>query len=368
MKYDRIHNFAAGPAVLPLPVVEALREQLPNLDGAGIGLMEISHRSATFDAVCRSAQQGLREILAVPDSHEVLFLQGGASLQFLMVPLNLMGHGGKADYINTGTWSTKAIKEASAIGDVQVVWDGKEAGFRAVPSAGDYQVRSPAGGKNSAAYLHYTSNNTIAGTAFMEAPESAGLPLVCDMSSDIASHAIDVGRHAVIYAGAQKNMGPSGVTIVIVQRDLLGRLDEHIPTYMDYRTHIKAKTLFNTPNTLGIFVINEVVKWIRSMGGAQAMASFNDEKAGKLYAELDRSDFWRPHAAQGSRSWMNVTWRIADPELEPVFIKEALAEGLSGLKGHRSVGGLRASIYNACPMESVDCLIAFMREFEARNG
>jgi phosphoserine aminotransferase len=362
MKYDRVHNFYAGPAVLPVSVIEALREQLPNLDGSGIGLMEISHRSKAFDAVFRSAQDGLKRILGVPEGYEVLFLQGGASLQFHMLALNLMGPSGKADYIDSGAWAKKAIKEAKGIGDAKVVWSGAEGGYATLPDNDAYEVRS------DAAYLHYTTNETIGGVQFKWTPASGEVPLVADTSSDICSCPIDVSRHALIYAGAQKNMGPSGVTIVIVRKDLLGRTGATIPTWLDYNTHIKADGLFNTPNTLGVYVVDQVCKWIEGQGGLAGVQAINERKAGKLYEVMDSSDFWKPHAARNVRSLMNVTWRITDNELEPRFIAEATAAGLMGLKGHRSVGGLRASIYNACPEESVDVLVDFMKEFERVNG
>lgn len=362
MKYDRIHNFAAGPAVLPLQVVEELREQLPNLHGSGSGLMEISHRSKTFDKVVRSAQDRLRRLLDIPARYEILFLQGGASLQFLMAPMNLLKPGDKADYIDTGVWSTKAIKEAKLVGDIQVAWTGAEDKYRRVPKNGEYEVRP------DARYLHYTTNNTIYGTAFFEPPVSGGLPLVADMSSDFAAHRIDVSRHAIIYAGAQKNIGPSGVTLVIVDNEALAYTPDRIPTYLNYRTHIKEQSLFNTPSTVGIFTIERVLAWIEDFGGIDAVTRNNEEKARRLYGELDRTAFWQPHAERESRSWMNVTWRIQDPALEGTFLEEATAAGLSGLKGHRSVGGIRASIYNYCPMESVDALVDFMKDFEKRRG
>jgi phosphoserine aminotransferase len=362
MKYDRVHNFYAGPAVLPVSVIEALREQLPNLDGSGIGLMEISHRSKAFDAVFRSAQAGLARILGIPQGYEVLFLQGGASMQFYMLALNLMGPSGKADYIDSGAWAKKAIKEAKLVGDPKVVWSGADGGYADLPSEGDYEVRP------DAAYLHYTTNETIGGVQFKQAPASGGVPLVADVSSDICSCPIDVARHALIYAGAQKNMGSSGVTIVIVRKDLLGKTGATIPTYLDYNTHIKADGLFNTPNTLGVYVVDQVCKWIEGLGGLPAVQVMNERKAGKLYAVMDGSGFWKPHAAPAVRSLMNVTWRITDNDLEPKFIAEATAAGLMGLKGHRSVGGLRASIYNACPEESIDVLVDFMKEFERVNG
>ena len=362
MKYDRNHNFYAGPAVLPVPVVEALQAKLPNLGGSGIGLMEISHRAKAFDAVFRSAQAGLKRILGIPDGYEVLFLQGGATLQFLMVPMNLMGKKGKADYIDSGSWGKKALKEAKLVGDMRVAWSGAEGNYSTLPAEGGYEVRP------DAAYLHYTNNETIGGVEWKRTPESGGVPLVADASSNIGSCPIDVSRHALIYAGAQKNLGPSGVTVVIVRKDLLGKTGDVIPTYLDYQTHIKDDGLHNTPSTLGIFVIDEMCKWMESLGGLEGMYALNQQKAALLYDEIDRSAFWKPHAAREYRSLMNVTWRIADNSLEEKFASEATKAGLIGLKGHRSVGGLRASLYNACPRESVEALVVFMREFERVNG
>ncbi len=362
MKYNRVHNFAPGPAQLPLSVVESLVQELPNLQGTGIGLMEISHRSPTFDAIVRSAQNRLKALLSVPEGYQVLFLQGGASLQFLMAPMNLLNPGDKADYINTGTWSTKALNEARTVGDIAVAWTGEADNFDHVPAGGDYSVRE------DAVYLHYTTNNTIFGTEFTAAPESGGIPLVADASSDIASRPLEVARHAIIYAGAQKNLGPSGVTVVIIREDILERCTRPIPSMLDYRVHIAKNTLFNTPNTVGIFVVDRYLAWLQEQGGVDAIFAMNREKAGKLYAELDRGDFWLPHAEKNSRSLMNVTWRIRQPDLEPVFLAEATEAGFSGLKGHRSVGGIRASLYNACSMEAVEALVEFMRDFQRQWG
>ncbi len=360
MSIERKHNFFAGPAVLPLPVVQAVQAELPNFKGMGTGLMESSHRSGQFAETWAHAQQMMAEQLGVPDTHEIMFLQGGASLQFLNVPMNLVPTGGKADYIDTGAWSKKAIKEARWVADTAVVWSGSDIGYNRVPTPDEYQPRP------GAAYLHYTTNNTIAGTQFHDLPDSGDAPLVADMSSDMLCCPRDVSRHAVIYAGAQKNMGPSGVVIVIVDKGLLERTKVDIPTYLNYRTHVGK--IFNTPNTLGVFVIEKVLEWIAGMGGLEAMHAHNKAKAGLLYDLLDGSEFWQPHATRDSRSLMNVTWRIADNDLEPKFIGQAADAGLMGLKGHRSVGGLRASIYNACPVNSIEVLVAFMDEFERVNG
>ena len=360
MSTMRKHNFFAGPAVLPLQVVEAVQAELPNFMGMGTGLMESSHRSKQFGATWASAQSKLAELFSVPDTHEIMFLQGGASLQFLNVPMNLMPKGGKADYIDTGAWSKKAIKEAKWVGDTAVLWSGSDIGYNRVPTPDEYQVRP------DAAYLHYTSNNTIAGTQFQAEPVSGDVPLVADMSSDMLCCPRDVARHAVIYAGAQKNMGPSGVVIVVVDKGILERTEVDIPTYLNYRTHVGK--IYNTPNTLGVFVIAKVLEWIEGMGGLEAMHAHNKAKAALLYDTMDGSEFWKPHATVDSRSLMNITWRIADNDLEPRFIAEAADAGLMGLKGHRSVGGLRASVYNACPVASVETLVAFMNEFERVNG
>ncbi len=356
----RKHNFFAGPAVLPLEVVEAVQAELPDFKGMGTGLMESSHRSKQFGETWASAQDTMAALFGVPDTHEIMFLQGGASLQFLNVPMNLVPKGGKADYIDTGTWSKKAIKEAKWVCDTATLWSGADIGYNRCPTADEYTVR------DGAAYLHYTTNNTIAGTQFTAEPVSGDVPLVADMSSDMLCCPRDVARHAVIYAGAQKNMGPSGVCIIIVDKGILERTEVDIPTYLNYRTHVGK--IFNTPNTLGVYVIEKVLKWIEGMGGLEAMHEHNKAKAGLLYDTMDASDFWKPHATVDSRSLMNVTWRIANTDLEGKFIAEAAEAGLMGLKGHRSVGGLRASIYNACPVASVEALVDFMNEFERVNG
>jgi len=354
----RKHNFSAGPAVLPVPVLEELREQLKDLHGSGVGLMEISHRSATFDAIVQSAFARVRRVLALPDSYTVLFLQGGASTQFLMIPANLL-QGGHADYLNTGTWSTKAIKEARRYGSVSVPFDGAEVGYRSLPARWEHT--------DGVVYSHYTSNNTIHGTQFHGVPETPGL-LVCDASSDIASAAWDGSKFDVLYAGAQKNLGPSGVTLVCLSERAMERAEaSDVPTMLDYGVHAAKGSLFNTPNTLGIFVLERVLAWVEEQG-LDVVAARNERKAQALYSLLDSSDFWRPHAAVDNRSRMNVTWRLADADLEPALLAQADDDGFSGIKGHRSVGGLRASIYNACPEESVMALVAFLEEFERTHG
>lgn len=362
MSYGRIHNFGAGPAVLPLSVVEEVRDALPNLGGSGIGLLEISHRSKTFQAVVDNAVARVRDVLGVPQDYQILFLQGGASLQFYMTALNLLRPGDAADYLVTGTWAQKALKEARRVGDAKAAWDDAPNNFKRVPVDGDYSVR------DNAVYLHYTSNNTIYGTEFHHLPQSGGKPRVLDASSDIAGHPLDVAAHDLIYAGAQKNLGPSGLTLVILSPWAVSRIPDGLPAMLDYKVHIKDGSLYNTPNAFGIYVLERVFAWMQANGGLDGAIARNKEKAELLYGELDRTGFWRPHAVREARSWMNVTWRLPSEPLEEAFVKEAKAAGLDGLKGHRSVGGIRASIYNACPLESVQALVQFMCDFESRNG
>ncbi len=358
---ERVHNFGAGPAVMPLSVVEAVGNALPNLMDSGFGLCEISHRSSTFQSVVDSAMERVRRVLSVPDDYTVLFLQGGASLQFYMAALNILRDGEKADYLVTGGWSLKALKEAGRVGDATTIWSDVENGFKSVPSNDEYSVRE------DAVYVHYTSNNTLYGTQFHHIPDTAGKPRILDASSDIAGVPLDVSAHEIIYAGAQKNLGPSGVTLVILSPWALERCGENLPTMLDYNVHASKGSLFNTPNTFGIFVLDQVFKWLEDNGGLDGSIARNQAKANLLYGELDRTDFWAPHAEQNSRSVMNVTWRLANQDLESVFLDEATAAGLGGLKGHRSVGGIRASLYNGCAIESVDALVLFMQEFEARH-
>lgn len=358
----RTHNFSAGPALLPLSVVETIASTLPEFKGTGLGLMEISHRSKEFEATVHSAQQRLRDLAGIPDDYTILFQQGGASLQFYMTPLNLLNAGDKADFLLTGTWSNKAIKEARRIGDAAGIWDGKENGYSRVPRDDEYTVRE------GATYVHYTSNNTIYGTQYTKAP-SGDAHLVCDMSSDICSRPIDVPRHDVIFAGAQKNLGPSGVCVVILSPWAMAQSGKReLPSMLDWTLQKKKDSMFNTPNTLGIFALDCVLEWVGKQGGLSAMETRNTAKAQAIYAEIDRTDFWRSVAHESSRSKMNVTWRTPSEDLDKTFVAEANAAGLMGLKGHRSVGGLRASIYNACEQGSVDVLVDFMRDFEKRHG
>jgi len=362
-----VHNFGAGPAVLPLSVVEEVQAALPNMNNSGFGLCEISHRSAAFQSVVDSAMDRIRRVLSVPDDYTILFLQGGASLQFYMSALNLLKSDEKADFLETGGWSKKSLKEANRIGDGVAIWSDSENGFKSVPNNGDYNLR------DDSVYLHYTSNNTLYGTQYHHLPDSEGKPRIVDASSDIAGVPIDVSAHDLIYAGAQKNLGPSGVTLVILSPWALSRAQANseagnLPTMLDYTIHASKGSLFNTPNTFGIFVLDCVFKWLEENGGLNGSIARNKAKSALLYEELDRSDFWVPHANLDSRSVMNVTWRLADEALESVFLEKATAAGLGGLKGHRSVGGIRASMYNGCPIESVKALVEFMQKFEAEHS
>ena len=361
---ERMWNFAAGPAALPLPVLEQAREDLLALPGAGASVLEISHRSAAFEDVAAEAEANLRELLAVPDSHRVLFLQGGASLQFSMVPMNLLREG-VAEYVLTGSWSKKALTEAKRVGEARVMWDGAEGNFSGVPDLGTLRLDP------GAAYLHVTSNETIQGVQFPEAFEPAsGAPLVCDASSDLLSRPTPIERYGLLYAGAQKNAGPAGLTIVLVREDLLQRIPDGLATMLDYRTHVEHRSLYNTPPAFAIYVFMLVTRWIRDeVGGLGPMRERNAAKARVLYDGIDVSEgFYRGHAEPEARSFMNVTWRLPTEDLEAAFVDEAKEAGLLELKGHRSVGGIRASIYNAMPLEGVRTLRAFMDDFRVRHA
>jgi phosphoserine aminotransferase len=358
----RVFNFSAGPAVLPMPVLEQVQRDLIALPGIGMSILEISHRSGPFEQILESAEAGIRELAGVPDNYRVLFLHGGASLQFSMVPMNLLGPGAVADYLVSGYWAQKAVKEARKVGAVHVAATTEAEGFRRVPRQDEIRLTG------GAAYVHMTSNNTIYGTGWQTLPEVGDIPLVSDCSSDILSRPIDVSRFALIYAGAQKNLGPAGVTLVIIRDDMLQRSPASLPAMLDYRIHAENRSHYNTPPVFAIYVLGLVLGWLRDQGSLDAVARANARKAGKLYAEIDRTGFYRPHAQRDSRSLMNVTFRLASEGLEQDFVKQATAAGLDGLKGHRAVGGLRASIYNAFPEEGVDALVQFMREFERKRG
>lgn len=359
---ERIFNFSAGPAVLPLPVLEEAQRELVTLPGVGMSIMEISHRSKTFDEIIGRAESDLRELLSLPDNYHVLFLQGGASLQFSMIPMNFLPADASADYILTGSWGKKAVKEAKKTGGVNIAATMADGNFTRVPHQDELRLDP------HAAYVHFTSNETIEGVEWKQEPEVGDVPLVCDASSDILSRPIAVDKYALIYAGAQKNMGPSGVTLVILRDDLLARIPEGLHTMLDYRTHVEAKSLYNTPNTFGIYIIMLVCKWLKEKGGLTSMQRENETKAQILYDAIDATGFYRGHADPDSRSLMNITFRLPSEELEKQFAKEATAAGLDGLKGHRSVGGIRASVYNAFPREGVEALVSFMKEFEKKNG
>jgi phosphoserine aminotransferase len=358
---SRIFNFSAGPATLPLPVLEEAQRDLVSLPGLGMSVMEISHRSKTFEGILATAEANLRTLGGVPDHYKVLFLQGGASLQFSMVPMNLMA-GGTADYIVTGEWSKKAVKEAKKVGTVNIAATTAEGNFKRVPKASELALTK------GAAYVHMTSNNTIFGTQFHHVPDTGDVPLLNDASSDIFSRPIDVSKFGVVYAGAQKNLGPSGVTIAIVRDDLLARSADTLPSMLNYKTIADGGSMFNTPPAFGIYILGLVLKWLAAQGGLAAVQAVNERKAKALYDELDRSAFWTTHADHDSRSLMNVTFKLPNEELDKQFAKDATAAGLDGLKGHRSVGGMRASIYNAFPEAGVAALVQFMREFERTRG
>lgn len=356
----RVHNFSAGPATLPLEVLQKAQSELTNFQDMGRSVMEISHRSAQYTEIDRQAKARIRYLLSLGDDFEIMFLQGGASSQFMMVPFNFLDEDQTADYIDTGRWSMKAIKEAKIFGNVHTPFSSSENGYDRVPSNNELKL------SDDPVYVHYTSNNTVAGTQFASEPETNGVPLVCDASSDFLSKPIDVSRYGMIYAGAQKNLGPAGVTVVIIRKDFLDRANtQNVPTILQYQTH--AEKIFNTPPTFNVYMVNLVLEWIQDKGGLDYFTSFNKKKATLLYDEIDRDDFYRGAVEKESRSIMNATFRLQSEELENKFLAEAEKHDLYALKGHRSVGGIRASMYNACPMESVETLVDFMQEFRTKN-
>jgi len=358
----RVFNFSAGPAVLPLEALEQVQRDLLSLPGVGMSILEISHRSKPFEDILAGCEADLRTLGGIPGNYQVLFLQGGASLQFSMVPMNLLTAQSSADYIVTGAWSQKAVKEAKRVGDVKIAATTEGENFTRIPKQSELKLDP------GAAYVHYTTNNTIFGTEFHYVPDTGRVPLVADASSDILSRPIDVPKYGLIYAGAQKNLAPAGVTIVIVRDDLLKRTPASLPTMLQYGVHAENKSMYNTPPVFAIYVMRLVLAWLLKQGGLAEIDRRNARKADKLYAAIDRTEFYRGHATKDSRSRMNVTFRLPSEELEKKFAKEATSAGLDGLKGHRSVGGIRASIYNAFPEEGVDSLVQFMSEFERRNG
>lgn len=358
----RIHNFNAGPAALPLPVLEEIREEFLDYRGSGMSITEVSHRSTWFDDVINGAVERTKRLLNLDKNFHVLFVQGGASLQFCMIPMNFALQGKPVEYIDTGSWSTKAIEEAGILGkDVRVIASSKDKDYSYIPE--DFQVGE------DAAYLHFTSNNTIKGTQWTQFPKAGNVPLICDMSSDILSRPFDANPFGMIYAGAQKNIGPSGTAMIIVRGDMLDRAPDDLPTMLKYRTFADKNSMFNTPSCFVVYTINLVLKWLEEVvGGLVEMERINKEKGRLLYDFIDGSDFYRGTAAKSSRSLMNVTFRLPTEELEEKFVAETVKEGLGGLKGHRSVGGCRASIYNATGIEAVRALVEFMAEFEKREG
>lgn len=359
----KIYNFSAGPAILPGKVLEKAQGELLSLNDIGMSVMEISHRSKYFAPILEGAINGIRELLNVPDNYKILFLQGGATLQFSMIPLNFLKDNEMADYVVTGAWGKKAVKEAARCGNVNVVFSTADEGFKSVPTQDELNF------SETANYIHYTSNETIEGVEFKYDLNGNGIPVVCDMSSNILSKPIDVEKYALIYAGAQKNIGPSGVTLVIIRDDLVEKVPENQHSMLNYRALAAENSMLNTPNTWGIYIINLVCQWLKENGGLEAMEKKNEEKAEILYDAIDASDgYYRGHADKPARSLMNVTFRLPSEELEKQFAAEATAKGLDGLKGHRSVGGIRASIYNAFPQKGVEELVGFMKDFSQKNN
>ena len=361
---SRLWNFNPGPSVLPLPVVERAREDLLSYRGTGIGVAELSHRGGAFEEIGASAKLRFRELLGLPPEYDVLFVTGGATNQFSMVPMNLLPKGKTADFLVTGFWAERAIDEASKFGAVHEACSGKKTEFTEIPKRYEFSA--------DPAYIHFTSNNTIHGSQFRGEPEVTGTaksaPLVCDASSDILSRPIEIQRYGLIYAGAQKNLGVAGVTVVIIRKDLLERSPKGLPILMDYNCYAKSDSLYNTPPTFPVYILREVLEWIVSLGGLAEMARRNEEKANLLYGALDANPFYVTTIADKDRSHMNVTFRLRDTSLEEKFLKEAEAEGMVGLKGHRVTGGIRASIYNAFPLEGVKALVEFLKQFAEKNG
>jgi phosphoserine aminotransferase len=356
---ERSYIFNAGPSALPLEVLKKAQNELINFENTGMSVMELSHRSPAYDKVHQSAKNSLRELLSIPDNYEVLFLQGGASLQFSMIPMNLLVQG-VGNYVLTGAWSDKALKEAKKVGNTAVAASTKETNYDRIPSLSELQH------DENDAYLHVTSNNTIFGTQWHEFPKNVPT-LIADMSSDILSRPLNVSDFGMIYAGAQKNLGPSGVTVVIIRKDLVERIPDNLTTMLDYRTHIKSDSLFNTPPTFAIYMLSLVLDWVKEKGGVAEIEAINQEKAGLLYDAIDNSNgFYKGHAQKDSRSLMNVTFTLPSEELTKQFLTEAKEKGFVGLNGHRSVGGCRASIYNAVPLEAVKALSDFMKSFQEK--
>ncbi|MGI8494395.1 MAG: 3-phosphoserine/phosphohydroxythreonine transaminase [Pyrinomonadaceae bacterium] len=359
----QIYNFSAGPAILPAEVLERAQSELLSLDGIGMSVMEVSHRSKYFEPIIENARADIRELLEIPENYKILFLQGGASLQFSMIPMNFLPQEKSADYVVTGTWGKKAVKEAKRCGNVNVVFSSEDTGFKTIPAQDELRF-SP-----DAEYIHYTSNETIDGVEFKYDLDGGNIPVICDASSNILSKTIDVSKYALVYAGAQKNIGPSGVTLVIIRDDLLEKVPANQHSTLDYRAIAASDSMLNTPNTWGIYLVNLVCQWLKGKGGVAEIQKLNEAKAQILYDALDAGDgFYQGHAERAARSLMNVTFRLPSENLEENFVREATKNNLDGLKGHRSVGGIRASIYNAFPLEGVERLVEFMKDFAQKNG
>jgi phosphoserine aminotransferase len=360
---NRIYNFSAGPCTLPLPALEQAQQEFVDYHGAGMSLIEMSHRGEHYDKVHYEAISALREVLSVPDTHDVMFLQGGATLQFAMVPMNLMAEGKVAEYVNTGTWSKKAIADAEKLGPTRVVWTGENEGFNRVPQMDEFEVG------DDAAYLHICGNETIGGIEYHEVPSTGAVPLIADMSSHIMSRPVDWNRLDMCYAGAQKNLGPAGMALIIMRKDLTEKCNDGLPAYLSYKTHGPKDSLYNTPPVFAIYMMKLTLDWVKSVGGLAEMERRADERSGIIYSTIDESDGWyRCPVDRASRSRMNVCFRLPTEDLEKTFISQALAANFSGLKGHRSVGGCRASMYNAMPVEGAQKLASFMKEFKKNNS
>jgi phosphoserine aminotransferase len=358
----RIYNFSAGPAVLPEAVLRQAQEEMLDWHGAGCSVMEMSHRGKEFESIAAEAEADLRELMNIPANYKVLFLQGGATQQFAAVPMNLLGDKDTADYVNTGAWSKKAISEAKKFCKVNVVATSEASNFSTVPAQAEWKTNP------QAAYLHYTPNETIGGVEFHWIPQAGDVPLVADMSSTILSRPIDVSKFGLIYAGAQKNIGPAGLTLVIVREDLLGKAKANVPTMIDYKPHVDDASKHNTPPTYAWYIAGLVFKWLKGLGGLAGMAEINQRKANKLYNYVDQSGFYSNPVDKNARSWMNIPFLLKNAELDKPFLSEAKNAGFVQLAGHRSVGGMRASIYNAMPEQGVDALVEFMKDFARRNG
>lgn len=361
---NRAHNFNAGPSILPLPVLEQAQKELIDFKGTGMSVMEISHRSKEFEAVIAEAEQDLRTLMGIPANYKVLFLQGGATLQFAMIPMNLRPAGASADYIVTGSWSKGALKEAKKLGATKTAFSAEADNFNKLPKQSDLALDP------QAAYLYFTSNETIHGVEFKDEPVApAGVPLIVDTSSDFISRPIDVSKYGLVYAGAQKNAGPAGVVVTIIREDLLERTPENLPAMLDYKVQVAGGSMHNTPPCFAIYMVGLVFKWALNLGGLPEIQRRNEAKASIVYKAIDESGgFYKGHAQPEARSKMNITFRLPSEELEETFAKEAKKQNMIGLKGHRSVGGLRASVYNALPLESAQALVSFMKEFQSKHG